>query len=544
MAGRRRVRRWSPGEESTDAGPRRAMRARAARLPRRARRRARPASWSCHGACLQGRPARRCSAGRRTTSRALRGMDNCGWAVLVRAPDRRRPAAGGVQRDRASASRRRDPISPAAEARWLRFRELPRTAGRRWGCGAAGSAPAWHAGGQGFESPQLHHSHRSAPVAGPRRVCFVQRVQGFESPQLHHRFSDSPDTGGAHPPAADLPSPWLEIPVEGTALARHLPCGPGSVEATHGRTGRWRAQAGPECRADERVQPVLPRQARRGRSPCGRRCGTCRTRPGTGPGTTAWRSRRSTRRGSCCSTTTPGSRSSPASTARGTPTWRTSSPRGRRWRCSTSIFRHVEGYDGLPDLAAVQGVRPRRRADGGGVRPQLRRHGQGDPEGAARERGVPAGARPPAGRRGPRSIRRCSRCSTRPPTSRDGADQERRPMSDHISGPRALADPIADITDVYAFPSPEQPGRLVLVMNTLPLAKPSDLFSDGLIYRFRLRPARPRRRRRSRLAVRRRRRRVRHRLRLLRPEHGAPDAAGPSRRAPAPRRPGSRSPSG
>ena len=27
-------------------------------------------------------------------------------------------------------------------------------------------------------------------------------------------------------------------------------------------------------------------------------------------------------------------------------------------------------------------------------------------------------------------------------------------MSDHISGPRALSDPIADITDVYAFPSP------------------------------------------------------------------------------------------
>src|SRR5881394_1410610 len=61
-------------------------------------------------------------------------------------------------------------------------------------------------------------------------------------------------------------------------------------------------------------------------------------------------------------------------------------------------------------------------------------------------------------------------------------------MSDHISGPRALADPIADITDVYAFPSPERTGRLVLVMNTLPFAKPSDAFSDGLIYRFRLRP--------------------------------------------------------
>ena len=61
-------------------------------------------------------------------------------------------------------------------------------------------------------------------------------------------------------------------------------------------------------------------------------------------------------------------------------------------------------------------------------------------------------------------------------------------MSDHISGPRALSDPIADITDVYAFPSPESPGRLVLVLNTLPMAKPTDLFSAGLLYRFRLRP--------------------------------------------------------
>jgi hypothetical protein len=61
-------------------------------------------------------------------------------------------------------------------------------------------------------------------------------------------------------------------------------------------------------------------------------------------------------------------------------------------------------------------------------------------------------------------------------------------MSDHISGPRAVADPIADITDVYAFPSPERPGHLVLVMNTLPFAQPGDVFSDGLVYRFRLRP--------------------------------------------------------
>jgi hypothetical protein len=61
-------------------------------------------------------------------------------------------------------------------------------------------------------------------------------------------------------------------------------------------------------------------------------------------------------------------------------------------------------------------------------------------------------------------------------------------VSDHISGPRALAEPIADITDVYSFPSPERPGHLVLVLNTLPFAPPDAPLSDGVVYRFRLRP--------------------------------------------------------
>lgn len=64
-------------------------------------------------------------------------------------------------------------------------------------------------------------------------------------------------------------------------------------------------------------------------------------------------------------------------------------------------------------------------------------------------------------------------------------------MSDHISGPRALANAIADITDVFAFPSPERADRLVLVMNTLPFAKVSNAFSEGLVYRFRVRPLTP-----------------------------------------------------
>lgn len=61
-------------------------------------------------------------------------------------------------------------------------------------------------------------------------------------------------------------------------------------------------------------------------------------------------------------------------------------------------------------------------------------------------------------------------------------------MSDHFSGPRAIANPAADICDLYAFPSPERPGNLVLVLNVLPKATSDSHFSDAIVYRFRLRP--------------------------------------------------------
>lgn len=61
-------------------------------------------------------------------------------------------------------------------------------------------------------------------------------------------------------------------------------------------------------------------------------------------------------------------------------------------------------------------------------------------------------------------------------------------MSDHFSGPRAIADPAADIADLYAFPSPERPGYLVLALTVFPAAMPGALFSDAVAYRFRLRP--------------------------------------------------------
>jgi Domain of unknown function (DUF4331) len=61
-------------------------------------------------------------------------------------------------------------------------------------------------------------------------------------------------------------------------------------------------------------------------------------------------------------------------------------------------------------------------------------------------------------------------------------------MSDHFSGPRALAGPAGDICDVYAFPSADRPGRIALAMTVLPLARPDSTFSDAIVYRFRLRP--------------------------------------------------------
>jgi hypothetical protein len=61
-------------------------------------------------------------------------------------------------------------------------------------------------------------------------------------------------------------------------------------------------------------------------------------------------------------------------------------------------------------------------------------------------------------------------------------------MSDHFSGPRAIAGPAGDLTDLWAFPSPDRPGHLVLVAGVMPAAQPGARFSDAIVHRFRLRP--------------------------------------------------------
>ena len=61
-------------------------------------------------------------------------------------------------------------------------------------------------------------------------------------------------------------------------------------------------------------------------------------------------------------------------------------------------------------------------------------------------------------------------------------------MSDHFSGPAVMGDPAVDITDFYAFPSPERSGNVVLIMDVFPMATSQSFFSDVLTHRFRLRP--------------------------------------------------------
>ena len=56
-----------------------------------------------------------------------------------------------------------------------------------WGCGAAGSAPAWHAGGQGFESPQLHPYHHPGLLTGVIFCLTAGQQEALEDAQAGAR---------------------------------------------------------------------------------------------------------------------------------------------------------------------------------------------------------------------------------------------------------------------------------------------------------------------------------------------------------------------
>src|SRR5215470_10567399 len=55
-------------------------------------------------------------------------------------------------------------------------------------------------------------------------------------------------------------------------------------------------------------------------------------------------------------------------------------------------------------------------------------------------------------------------------------------MSDHVDGPRSIGDPPADVTDLFAFTSPEDPARTVLAMCVFPSAGESAVFSNVIDY--------------------------------------------------------------
>jgi len=53
-------------------------------------------------------------------------------------------------------------------------------------------------------------------------------------------------------------------------------------------------------------------------------------------------------------------------------------------------------------------------------------------------------------------------------------------MTDHVDGPRQIGDPSADLTDLFAFTSPEHPDRTVVALCVFPSAGSSAMFSNAI----------------------------------------------------------------
>ena len=178
-----------------------------------------------HGACLKvgllallGWPHETLAAGCAAWTTA---GGQCG-----RGRDSRRTADGLVQRDRGRSAPRpgRRGRFRVGRGRWLRFHVVARSGEQHltWGCGAAGSAPAWHAGGQGFESPQLHHRRRwSGALFGHRR----------NGPRLPHHPDWSPRWRESSANSAPLPAPATSC----AGARAGTPRAPGAARCTSSR---------------------------------------------------------------------------------------------------------------------------------------------------------------------------------------------------------------------------------------------------------------------------------------------------------------------
>ena len=206
-----------------------------------------------------------------------------------------------------------------------------------------------------------------------------------------------------------------------------------------------------------------------------------------------------------------------------------------------AVRRHLPPRGGVRRAAGPgggEGVRPERRADGSGVRPQLRRHRQGDPEGPARERGLPAGSRPSRRPPSSSSIRRCSRCSTRPATSRAAGTGAASDVGPHLWAARSRR-PDRGHHRRVRVPEPRAGGSSRARREHAADGQALRPVLGGTALPLQVATARRAGAGRSRLAVRSRRRRVRPRLRLLRT--GSRRWRARTGRHAAPSRPGSRS---
>jgi hypothetical protein len=61
-------------------------------------------------------------------------------------------------------------------------------------------------------------------------------------------------------------------------------------------------------------------------------------------------------------------------------------------------------------------------------------------------------------------------------------------MSDHVDGPRSIGDPAADLSDLFAFTSPENPARTVLAACVFPSAGEDAIFTNAVTHSIIVRP--------------------------------------------------------
>ena len=166
--------------------------------------------------------------------------------------------------------------------------------------------------------------------------------------------------------------------------------------------------------------------------------------------------------------------------------------------------QHTVEYD--PELAhrprRGEGVDPVGADPGRRVLPGRPGHDPGrGQEGPAGARRVRPGPRRPPGGRGPPEPRpqaaaRRGRGLTDPCPGRPAAPDTRRPETRRVvhrvrpllRPPRPRRTAVRHLR-LLRLPQPERPGNLVLAMDVVPRADASSTFSDGVVYRFRVRSA-------------------------------------------------------